>query len=452
MKSIRHINLHNLFIAKHYIRFTLASFLIVMLISLIGCNKDEEPDFAAAFSYEMVNDNYVMFINQSTGEYYSLEWDFGNGITEITTDKKSPIYYYYPEAGDFQVSLTALNYVGSKKTDSKNVNIASNDLLLSFTAEPLPNYPNYVDLKNTTEGTYDAFKWVYLDVEVADEMEHQAYFPEAGTYDIELVITKFDVDVSTIQTVNISQDDPATLPNLVWSDEFNYTGLPDPEKWNMETGGNGWGNNELQYYTDSENNAMVDNGILTITAREESFGGRDYTSARINTLDKFDFQYGRIEARMKLPYGQGIWPAFWMMGTNINTVSWPACGEIDIMELVGGSVPGGGDNTVHSTIHWDDNGNAEYGESYTLDFGKFADGFHVFSLEWDSEVIRSYVDGTEYYVVDITPEGLSEFHNNFFILLNVAVGGNWPGSPNAETSFPQTMEVDYVRVFQEEVE
>lgn len=451
MKSVLHINWHPLTSAKQYYRFTLAIFALFLLISITGCNKEEEPDFAAAFSYEMVNDNYVMFTNQSTGEYYSLEWDFGNGVSEITADKKSPIFYYYPEAGDFNVTVTALNYVGSKKSDSKNVNIASNDLLLSFSANPVANNPNYIDLVNTTEGTYDSFKWVYLDVEVENEMEHQAYFPLAGTYDIELVVTKFDVDVSTIQTVNISQDDPANLPNLVWSDEFSYTGLPDPEKWNMETGGNGFGNNELQYYTDSENNAMVDNGVLTITAREESFGGRDYTSARINTQDKFDFTYGRVEARIKLPYGQGLWPAFWLLGSNVNSVSWPACGEIDIVELVGGTVSGG-DNTCHSTLHWDDNGHAEYGESYTLDYGKFADDFHVFSVEWDSATIRSYVDGIEYYIVDITPAGLSEFHNNFFILLNVAVGGNWPGPPNAETIFPQTMEIDYVRVFQEEVE
>lgn len=449
MKSILHKNWHRIVSAKQFYKYTVASFLVVILIFLIGCNKNEEPEFSAAFSYEMVNDNYVMFTNGSTGEYYSLEWDFGNGVSEITTDKKSPIFYYYPEAGDFQVTLTALNYVGSKKSDSKNVNIASNDLLLSFTAEVIPNNPNYVDLKNTTEGDYDFFKWVYLDVEVVDEMEHQAYFPLAGTYDIELVVTKFDVDVSTIQTINISQDDPANLPNLVWSDEFNYTGLPDPDKWNMETGGNGFGNNELQYYTDTENNAMVDNGVLTITAREESFGGKDYTSARINTQDKFDFTYGRIEARIKLPYGQGIWPAFWLLGSNVNSVSWPACGEIDIVELVGGTVSGG-DNTCHSTLHWDDNGHAEYGESYTLEFGKFADDYHIFSVEWDSEEIRSYVDGIEYFVIDITPEGLSEFHNNFYVLLNLAVGGNWPGPPNAETVFPQAMEVDYVRVFQEE--
>jgi beta-glucanase (GH16 family) len=257
--------------------------------------------------------------------------------------------------------------------------------------------------------------------------------------------------MSVVQKVIIDQDDPAILPNLVWSDEFNYTGLPDAAKWTMETGGEpNWGNNELQYYTDTENNVSVNDGVLTITAREETFGGFDYTSARIKTEGKFDFKYGRIEARMKLPYGQGLWPAFWMLGANFSSVGWPTCGEIDIMELVGGSVPGGGDNTVHATLHWDDGGPVEYGLSYSLASGTFADDFHVFSVEWDSTTIKAYVDGTEYYEIDISPAALSAFQENFFVILNVAVGGNWPGPPNAETVFPQTMEVDYVRVFQEE--
>jgi len=431
--------------------FTLASFLIVMLVVILGCKKDEHAEFSSGFSYERVNENYVAFINGSTGEYFSLTYEFGDDKSETTSNQKEPVYHYYPEAGDYQITLKTLNYYGEVKSSSQSINVATTDLLLSFTAEVDQYKPNYVNLTNTTQGTGDSFKWLYLEEEVSDEMEHQAYFPNAGIYDIELVVSKYDTDISLIQKVVISQDDPANLPNLVWSDEFDYYGLPDPEKWNMETGGNGGGNNELQYYTDSENNAMVDNGILTITAREESFGNRDYTSARINTYDIFDFKYGRAEARIKLPYGQGIWPAFWLMGSNVSTVSWPECGEIDIVELVGGDVSGG-DNTIHSTLHWEgeDGGHAEYGQSYELATGIFANDYHIFSVEWDSETIRSFVDGTEFFVIDITDGGLSEFHENFFILLNLAVGGNWPGPPNAETSFPQTMEIDYVRVFQEE--
>jgi len=303
-------------------------------------------------------------------------------------------------------------------------------------------------LVNTTSGQFDSFLWVYRGVEVPNEMEHEAYFPRAGNYLVELQVIKNSASFFSSQSVNITQDDPNSIPTLIWSEEFEYTGTPSSSKWNMETGGGGWGNNELQYYTSTENNAMVENGVLTITAREESFGGRDYTSARITTQSKFDFKYGKIEARIKLPYGQGIWPAFWMLGANIGSVGWPSCGEIDIMELVGGS--GGNDKTSHTTIHWDNNGDhAQYGESYTLSSGIFADDFHIFAVEWDSQEIRGYVDGNKFYTINITPDGLSEFKNNFFIILNVAVGGNWPGSPDASTTFPQTMQVDWIRVYQE---
>jgi beta-glucanase (GH16 family) len=251
-----------------------------------------------------------------------------------------------------------------------------------------------------------------------------------------------------MKSVTIVQDDPNYDPTmqLVWFEEFNYTGPPDPSKWNIETGGFGGGNNELQYYSDSEDNLYVDNGVLTITAREEQISGKEYTSARITTQNKYDFQYGKIEARIKLPYSQGMWPAFWMLGDNISTVGWPSCGEIDIMEMVGGT---GKDNTTHATLHWEHNGNhAQYGESYTLSSGILADDYHLFSVEWDSQNIRAFIDGTQYFVMEITGADLTEFHQNFFIILNLAVGGNWPGSPDGTTVFPQTMEVDYVRVYQ----
>ena len=187
--------------------------------------------------------------------------------------------------------------------------------------------------------------------------------------------------------------------------------------------------------------------MLTITAREESFGGSDYTSARITTQNKFDVKYGRIEASIKLPYGQGMWPAFWMLGANFSSVGWPQCGEIDIMEMVGGT---SGDKTTYCTLHWDNAGeHAQYGESYSIGSGVLADDFHVYAVEWNEQHIRGFIDETEYFVIDITPTELSEFHNNFFIILNLAVGGNWPGPPNASTEFPQTMQVDYVRVYQD---
>ncbi len=232
---------------------------------------------------------------------------------------------------------------------------------------------------------------------------------------------------------------------LLWAEEFDTTGMPDSETWNFETGGGGWGNNELQYYRADSSNAYVENGTLVITARKENYGGKDYTSARITTQDKFEFQYGKIEARMRLPFGQGIWPAFWMLGANHSEVGWPACGEIDIMEMVGGQDR---ENTVHGTVFWDHNGsNADYGQPYTLPSGIFADAFHLFSVEWTPQSIRWFVDGIQFNVIDITSAPLSEFHNKFFVILNLAVGGNWPGSPDATTQFPQQMEVDYVRMY-----
>jgi beta-glucanase (GH16 family) len=232
---------------------------------------------------------------------------------------------------------------------------------------------------------------------------------------------------------------------LVWSDEFNTATL-DESSWTREIGWNdGWGNNELQYYTNRDVNSFLENGNLVIQALNENFGGKQYTSARLKTQNKQFFKYGKFEASMKLPYGQGLWPAFWMLGQNFSTVGWPDCGEIDIMEMIGGQ---GREKTVHGTVHWDNNGqHAQYGGSYTLGSGIFSDDFHIFSITWDPQEIKWYVDGNLFHVFDITPQLLSEFHQDFFFILNVAVGGNWPGPPDASTEFPQRMEVDYVRVY-----
>ncbi len=233
---------------------------------------------------------------------------------------------------------------------------------------------------------------------------------------------------------------------LVWSDEFNGTEL-DTSFWQFQTGGNN-SNNELQYYTDRTENLEVKDGFLTITAREEQYQGSDYTSARINTRDKFSFKYGKIEARIKNPYGQGIWPALWMLGDSYETIGWPECGEIDIMEMVGGEE---GDNTVHSTLHWGEiinGGWPNYGLSYTLPSGIFADDFHIIETVWDEDFVITYCDGEEFYKIDIRSNGLAAFHEKFYMIINLAVGGNWPGSPDATTVFPQSFQIDYVRLYQ----
>jgi len=239
--------------------------------------------------------------------------------------------------------------------------------------------------------------------------------------------------------------------NLVWSDEFDQANgtSPSSAKWNFDTGGNGWGNNELQYYTSRTANARIEGGQLVIEAKEEDFGGRDYTSARLITKGKSSWTYGRMEARMKLPRGQGIWPAFWMLGANIDSAPWPQCGEIDIMENIGKEP-----SIVHGTIHGPgySGGNPVSGD-YTLSGAVLADDFHVFTVEWDQDRIRWFLDGCQYFTV--TPSSLPAgtawvFNQPQFILLNLAVGGNWPGNPNGSTVFPQRLTVDYVRVYSRE--
>lgn len=232
---------------------------------------------------------------------------------------------------------------------------------------------------------------------------------------------------------------------LVWADEFDGTSL-NADDWNYDigTGVNGWGNLEDQYY--QEDNLSLVDGHLVIEARRESVGGKAYSSSRITTEAKQDFQYGRIDVRAVMPSGNGMWPAIWMLGSNFSEVGWPFCGEIDIMELFGDR----GDNKVFGTVHWDNAGQyAQFGGETTLSSGGFDDKFYVFSITWDEQFIKWYIDGEEYHAIDITPSELSEFREKYFFLINLAIGGDkGAGSPQG-TLFPQWMVVDYIRVFQE---
>lgn len=223
---------------------------------------------------------------------------------------------------------------------------------------------------------------------------------------------------------------------LVWSDEFNGSIGPS---WVFETGAGGWGNNELQYYR--RENATIENGALVITAKRENFGGASYTSARMKTQGLKTFRFGRIEARMKLPNFMGAWPAFWMLGANLPQVGWPASGEIDIMEHVNA------ENRVYGTIHWKD-ANNQYA-SYGGNTATTVTDWHVYAVEWDTSAIRWYVDGTKYHEVNIANgvNGTDEFQKDFFLLLNFAVGGNWPGFNVDNAALPAKMYVDYVRVY-----
>jgi len=187
-------------------------------------------------------------------------------------------------------------------------------------------------------------------------------------------------------------------------------------------------------------------GYVEIEARPEIFEDWEYTSSRLTTQNKYVFRYGRVDIRAALPRGQGIWPALWMLGSNIPEVGWPACGEVDIMELIGGGE--GRDDVTHGTIHWDEDGHASFGGSKQLETDTFFDAFHVFSIVWDAESITWLLDDEAYLTADLRPPGRSEFQQPYFFIMNVAVGGRWPGYPDETTPFPQRMLVDYIRVFQ----
>ncbi|MFM2360839.1 MAG: Beta-glucanase precursor [Bacteroidota bacterium] len=260
-------------------------------------------------------------------------------------------------------------------------------------------------------------------------------YPASGTYTVTVKAKS-----STGQTVSKSiQVTVSVALTLIWSEEFDVAGAPNSAKWGYDLGAGGWGNAELQNYTNRTDNAIVSNGTLKITAKAESYNGSAYTSARLLSKDKFSFKYGKIEARAKLPAGGGTWPAIWMLGNNINTVGWPACGEIDVMEHVGNQL-----NKIFGTVHHPGHsgGNADGG---TVVISNATTEFHVYAAEWTASSIKFSVDGNVFYTFPNTSS--LPFNQNFFIILNVAMGGNFGGAIDpAFTS--ASMEVDYVRVYQ----
>lgn len=244
-----------------------------------------------------------------------------------------------------------------------------------------------------------------------------------------------------------------TLNKLVLEDNFDVNGAPDSDLWGFDIGDGtaqgipGWGNNELQYYTDRPENVVVEDGMLKITALQESFQGANFTSARLVTKGKFQKKYGRFEARMKLPWGQGLWPAFWMLGDDENgAVPWPQRGEIDIMEYRG-QQPTITNAAVHGPGY---SGGQAISKSYDLINDRFDTDFHIFGIEWGPDYINYYVDDVLFYRLtpaDVTGEWVFN-DRDFYMLINMAVGGSFVGSPNQDTVFPQTLYVDYVRVYE----
>jgi len=244
---------------------------------------------------------------------------------------------------------------------------------------------------------------------------------------------------------------PLSYPgkSMVWSDEFNQTSL-DMNSWNYETGGY-WFNNEIQYYRGGTANTALQNGKLVITAKKETYQNREHTSARLTTEGKVEYKYGRIDVRAKLPKGQGIWPAIWMLGDDMSSVGWPACGELDMMELLGHEP-----HKIHGSINYGPQGNSwahTKTTSYSLPVseGDFSDKYHVFSVLWEENSIKYYVDDNLYATYN--PNNIAggqawRFNHPFFFILIIAVGGDWPGNPDPTTIFPQQMLIDYIRIFQ----
>ncbi len=282
----------------------------------------------------------------------------------------------------------------------------------------------------------------YMDSPAGPESSSSATEPKFSS--VTLQSSSSDKVTEAAEVTSSSSSSP-----YLWHDEFDSI---DTTQWSFETGASGWGNNEWQYYTNRSENAFVQDGILHIRASKEDYEGAEYTSARMITKGKFSFTYGTIEARIALPMGKGIWPAFWLLGENIDAVSWPACGEIDIIESVNE------ESIVYGTNHWSSEGSyAQYGNSTKDYYGtsKVLDitQFHNYKMVWNEKLIAMYVDDFKYHEISIELDangksagGTDAFHKPFFFILNVAVAGNWPGFDVDDSQFPNEMLVDYIRV------
>lgn len=385
-------------------------FLLLLLVS--SCDPDDMPSqessariSIADFSIEEGNEDSAIFVRLSLNKVST-----GNVTASIST------YDVTAEAGS--------DYIGFNDVP---VIIPAGSLVAEYR----------VDIKGDEELEADETFEVRI-----DNIEGATI--DDGTAVITILTDEGSSSGLLIPTTGYSTPESYDGLELIWQDEFNGDQI-DESFWTFEIGNGtwGWGNNELQYYR--KENASIYEGHLVIEAKDEPFNGFNYTSTRMITQNKFDFQYGRVDIRASLPKGQGLWPALWMLGSNFSTVGWPACGEIDIMELLGHEI-----TRVHGTAHWRDGSgnNASYGGHKDINSSTFHDKFHVFSIEWNANEIKWFVDDVQYHVIDITSSPLSEFREKFFFIFNVAVGGNWPGSPDATTTFPQRMIVDYIRVFQ----
>jgi len=264
-------------------------------------------------------------------------------------------------------------------------------------------------------------------------------YSTAGTNIYPVTVTaKSSSGLKTKETIEITVTVGNESTGLYWSEEFNYEGAPDPTKWGYDLGAGGWGNNELQYYTNRTENAIVEGGVLKIKAIKESYAGSEYTSARLLSNNKFAFKYGKIEARAKLPVGIGTWPAIWMLGSDIGTAGWPDCGEIDIMEHKGSEL-----NKIYGTLHYPGHSGGS-ADGNTITIQNATTEFHIYSIDWTASYIKIYVDNVLFHTV--ANSSSIPFNHDFFIILNVAMGGTF-GGPVDPSFTDATMEIDYIRIY-----
>lgn len=327
----------------------------------------------------------------------------------------------------------------SCKKDSGNQNAAPRDLMVTATVSS-DNSGNVSFSASAVNAVSFEFNFGNGNSQTSAFGVLVYQYPAAGTYTV-TVTARSASGQSISKTIQVTISLGYTL---VWSDEFDNSGSPDPSKWDYDLGDGcpslcGWGNNELQNYTNRPENVTVSNGTLKIIARKESYNGSAYTSARLKTQNKYSFKYGKVEVKAKLPAGVGTWPAIWMLGNNINTVGWPACGEIDIMEHRGSHL-----NTISAALHYPgrSGGNAEFS---TVNINNVTSAFHRYTVEWNSATIKFSVDDVPFFTV--ANSASLPFNHNFFILLNVAMGGNY-GGPVDPAFTSAVMEIDYVRVYQ----
>jgi beta-glucanase (GH16 family) len=321
-----------------------------------------------------------------------------------------------------------------KKPVTEPVDVGPTNLTLTATVstDNSGNVNFVAAATNAVVYEYDFGNGIYQNV--ANGVVTHKYL-QSGTFIVN-VIAKSTTNKTISKSISVTV---AVQYNLVFSDEFNTAGAPDATKWGYDLGAGGWGNNELQNYTNRVNNVVVNNGTLKINLIREAFSGSAFTSARILTKGKYSFKYGKVECMAKLPVGGGTWPAIWMLGDNISSVSWPACGEIDIMEHVGNQL-----NRIYATMHYTGNsGGSGIGTSTVISNATTA--FHKYGMEWNATQIKFFIDDVNFY--NFTNTNALPFNQNFFLILNVAMGGNFGGIVDPAFS-NSSMEIDYIRVYQ----